>query len=114
MAEVGLSELQALISGFGMGFAQVPQGTSIDYPGVDLASGDPMTAAFWQPSAGGFRPVSQIAMVSPEGRIGVWMHAGRPLLWSKDMAAVKRVRRLAGKAATRLGRNRMRYRRGGR
>lgn len=110
MAEMGLSILNEILSGVGqlaLGYAQarVPSGTDIDYPGSDLGPGDPMVDAFFTAGGGGgYRPIPQIAMIAPDGKIGVWMHAGRPMLWSKDFAAVKRVRRLAGKAAARVGR----------
>jgi len=110
--EVGLSQLNSLLSGIATQFGQLPADTTVDYPGVGMGAGDPMSGAFWAPTATGFRPISNIAMISPDGRIGVWNHAGRPLLWSKDLAAVKRVRRIAGKAASKLGGVRRSSRRG--
>lgn len=51
------------------------------------------------------RPIKRIYQQNPQHpeRIDVWEHAGRPVLYSRDLATCRRVRRIARHARRRLG-----------
>lgn len=52
-------------------------------------------------------PIRELHAVNPmTGRIEVWRHMGRPVLFSGDFAAVRRVSRVSARARRRLGRKR--------
>lgn len=90
----------------------LPGDTSIDLPGADLWPGDPMANALWTRGASGYRQTSTLVVPSPDGRIGFWKAMGRPVLFSGDLAACRRVNKIAarvGRVARRRG-----GRRGGR
>lgn len=101
----------------GMGLA-LPGGTDIDLPGADLLPGDPMSRSFWTTgNTMRYRQVPEIVLPSPDGRLGVWKSAGRPILYSGDLAACRRVNRVASRVARvarRRGGSSVRRRRGGR
>jgi len=51
------------------------------------------------PTTSALRAVRMFRITNPSNGQDVWYrNAGRPILWSGDFAAVKRVRRVAGKA----------------
>jgi len=84
---------------------EAPIGTSPpDYPGADILPGDPMVRSLWRPTASGFRQIPTLTVQSPTGKYGFWKAMGRPLLFSGDLAACKRVARVASRAARRSGR----------
>lgn len=61
------------------------------------------TSPFAQPSAGGVRATTFVAAHPVTGK-AVWFRpAGRPILWSSDLSACRRVKRIAGRARRRLG-----------
>lgn len=72
--------------------------------GIQL-SGGPAGFFFRAPGAGvGARPVSTITLPIPgTNRMATWKYMGRPLLYSGDLAAAKRVRRVASRAKRRVG-----------
>ncbi|MEE8551613.1 MAG: hypothetical protein V3T08_10210 [Gemmatimonadota bacterium] len=108
-------------------FPTLPAGrVPISFPTFDTGGGPPTMAtpsifrqasvmapqpepfAFDQPcpsffKSGGMtaRPTRFITAVNPAtGQLTWWEHAGRPVLMSRDLAVVKRVRRIAAKAGT--------------
>jgi len=88
-------------------YLQQPMGTETDYPGYDLSPGDPVQRVFWRPGGGtGERAVAAIPIFSPSGRLGVWKYMGRPILFSGDLAAARRVQRVASRASRFGGRRR--------
>lgn len=72
----------------------LPSGTGTDLPGIDTSM------------QGAFSPGTRGIVVVPtaDGRLTFWRSAGRPMLWSGDLAAVKRVKRAASKAGRGFGR----------
>lgn len=86
-------------AGFGIPESGLQPG---DLPGADLAFGDPMTRSLWKQGATGYR-AQRLVFPDPTGKLHFWMPAGRPLLFSGDLAAARRVSRVASKAARRVG-----------
>jgi hypothetical protein len=68
------------------------------------------TVTLWKRTGGGFRPVPNFYGVNPAtGRMNAWVNAGRPLLWSRDLAVCRNVDRIARRALrSRGGRGRTR------
>lgn len=70
---------------FGGGQAMTPQGA--------------VCPTLFVPARSALRAVRMFRITNPSTGADVWYrNAGRPILWSGDFAAVKRVRRVAGKA----------------
>lgn len=62
------------------------------------------TGVLFRRTAAGVRAQRAIEARHPtSGRIVTWLHAGRPLLYTGDLAACKRVNRIAGRAMRRMG-----------
>jgi len=92
-------------------YLSLPGGTDVDLPGYDLGSGDPMSTGTWTQGGAGYRQLQTLVIPSPDGKLGFWKAAGRPILFAGDLAACKRVNRVASRASRAIGR---RSRRGGR
>lgn len=93
----------------------LPGGTDIDLPGSDLGFGDPLSTATHRQTMSGWRPIPTLVVPSPDGKLSFFKSMGRPILFSGDLAATRRVARVASRAARSVGRGRsMRRRRGGR
>lgn len=105
-----------LFNRFTNGGIALPGGTDYDLPGADLGFGDPMSTALWRQTGTGYRQLATAVIPSPDGKLGFWKAAGRPVLFSGDLAACKRVQRVASRASRAVGRSRGygRRRRGGR
>lgn len=74
-------------------------------PGGLALSDLPLGGALFRPTAGRFRPARVIVVPNPmTGEPTFFGHLGRPLLFSRDLSAHKKVNRLARKAAGRRGR----------
>lgn len=76
-----------------------------DIPGIDIV---PQGAVCISPRpTGSFRLPSRVDVPVPQRdgtmRFTTFKNMGRPILWSGDLAAVKRVRRVASKAKRRVG-----------
>lgn len=95
-------------------YLSLPQGSDVDLPGYDMGSGDPMSTSTWTQGGAGYRQLQTLVIPSPDGKLGFWKAAGRPILFAGDLAACKRVNRVAARAARTMGRSRTRSRRGGR
>lgn len=86
-------------------YLSLPQGTSIDLPGSDFGSGDPLSTSTWRAGTAGFRQIPTLVIPSPDGRLGFWKASGRPILFAGDLAACKRVSRVAMRASRAVGRS---------
>ena len=96
-----------IIGNYLEGDARLPEGTDVDMPGVGFGSGDPISTAVWrQGGGGGYSQLATLVVPSPDGRIGFWKASGRPLLFSGDLAACKRVARVAMRASRAIGHRR--------
>lgn len=78
------------------------------YAGGDpLDDMSPMTQSdslFLRQTMTGWRAAGGVVVLpTPDNRLTFWRSLGKPMLWSGDMAAVKRVKRAAGKASSRVG-----------
>jgi len=64
---------------------------------------------FFVQSPPGLRPQKDITQQNPvTGKIEFWRHMGRPVLFTGDLATVRRVSRVASRLNRRLGRRRPR------
>ncbi len=62
---------------------------------------DPGCPSFFRPGGMTARPTRFITATNPAtGALTFWEHAGQPIMFSRDLAVCKRVRRIAGKAGT--------------
>ena len=79
------------------GIIQAPQpvGPSLTNPfGID-----PSCPSFFRTGGVTARPTRFITATNPAtGALTFWEHAGAPILFTRDLAVVKRVRRIASKA----------------
>jgi hypothetical protein len=58
------------------------------------------TATLWRRSATGFRPVHTLTAANPSsGSLSTWVNMGRPVLYTGDLSACKRVNRIAARVA---------------
>lgn len=94
------------------GYAEFP-GEPGDLAGADLSWGDPATRTFFSQGTGSYRPQA-FSAVDPTGKRHFFGPMGRPMLWSRDFAAAKRLDRIARKASRGRSRGGYRRRRGGR
>jgi len=99
---LGLGKAAKFIGGLFEGGAGVSRQA---LPG-GLAIGDlPLGGALFRPRMGGLTPARVVVVPNPlTGEPIFFGHLGRPLLFSRDLAAHKKVNRLARKAASRRGR----------
>ncbi len=62
---------------------------------------DPGCPSFFRAGGMTARPTRFITATNPAtGALTFWEHAGQPIMFSRDLAVCKRVRRIAGKAGT--------------
>lgn len=62
---------------------------------------DPGCPSFFRAGGMTARPTRFITQTNPAtGALTFWEHAGQPILFSRDLRVVKRVRRIASKAGT--------------
>ncbi len=62
---------------------------------------DPACPSFFRTGGQTARPTRFITATNPaSGALTFWEHAGSPILFTRDLAVVKRVRRIASKAGT--------------
>jgi hypothetical protein len=87
-------------------YLSLPQGTDTDLPGSDMGRGDPMSTSTWQQTRTGYSQLSTLVIPSPDGKLGFWKASGRPILFSGDLAACKRVARVAARASRAIGHRR--------
>lgn len=67
-----------------------------------LGLGGDVSSDAFIPTGGRYRPSTTIEMQNPlTGKTHYWRHLGRPVLWSSDYAACKRVKKVASKARSR-------------
>jgi len=52
----------------------------------------------YTPTVGGYRAKRRVITVSPSGNLTYWRNMGQPILYSGDLAACKRVRKVASRA----------------
>lgn len=77
---------------------------TIDLPGIDIFQGGGCpTMPFTSAAASGVRAATFGVPHPVTGRWTWFKPAGRPLLWSGDLSACRRVRKIAGRARRRLG-----------
>jgi len=77
--------------GIPTGGAQVPNGTAP----VSMAGCGNL---FRAPTSLRVSPVPEISQIGPDGRCHTWKYAGRPILFSRDIAVARRVDKIARKA----------------
>ena len=99
-----------ILGAFGGGFNQTAFGQQFpgepgDLAGADWASGDPATRTFFREGTGRYTPQPFFAP-DPTGKIHFFGPMWRPVLWSRDLAATRRVARIARKASRAGGRRR--------
>lgn len=83
----------------GVGGQLVPSGLGGGMAGMMEATGLCPTGALFEPGRVTARPVREITDRNPEtGRLETWLHAGRPVLYTGDLRASKRVKKLAARA----------------
>jgi len=80
---------------------------------VQALRGGALTAAspgrFFQPTTRSVVPIRDLTDVNPAtGKTHFWRHMGTPVLFSGDLATVRRVSRIASRVNRRLGRRRPR------
>lgn len=97
--DTGMGILDPYLQAVGLG-AQQPTGVLTGAAGLPLPGQAGMALApgglFGVPSAVSARPISQIEAVNPmTGKTHVWKHMGRPVLYTGDLAACRRVNRVA-------------------
>jgi hypothetical protein len=95
----GLDVIRSVLQQGGGAGLQLPPGTDVDLPGYDIYPGDPMSRGMWRQTASGYSQVSTLIVPSPTGKLGFWKAQGRPILFSGDLAAARRVSRVASRAA---------------
>ena len=68
--------------------------------GLGLEGDIERTATLWRRTAGGFSPVRTITARHPtSGSLSTWVNMGRPVLYTGDLSACKRVNRIAARTA---------------
>ncbi len=94
----GIAELLGLNGGVGTALQQRQAGALAVSPG-----------RFFQPTMTSVVPIRDLTDVNPAtGKTHFWRHMGTPVLFSGDLATVKRVSRIASRVNRRLGRRRPR------
>lgn len=82
-------------------YSQAPTVTTagLDIPGMDIApQGGAELFSPFVPTMGGARAQAFVASNPMTGRLTWFKPAGRPILWSGDLSAAKRVRKVAARA----------------
>ena len=75
------------------GIVQAPQPVPFGF--------DPACPSFFKPPSATSRPIRFITATNPAtGALTFWEHAGQPVMFSRDLAVCKRVRRIAARAGT--------------
>lgn len=91
----------------GVGPLALPGGAPLRTVAVDafgLEFGGPTEGQFFIPNRNGTRPANVVSLADPDtGEPRFFGHLGRPLLFSRDMRAHRRVNKLASKARRRSG-----------
>lgn len=96
----GIAELLGLNGGTGVGPMQLRQQTGA----LAVSPG-----RFFQPTMRSVVPIRDLTDVNPAtGKTHFWRHMGTPVLFSGDLATVRRVSRIASRVNRRLGRRRPR------
>ncbi len=82
-------------------------------PSMGCAVGPMSCSSLFEPTCHGtLRAAREVTAINPQtGKIHFFKNAGRPVLWSSDLAAAKRVRKVASKAARSMPRRRTTRRR---
>lgn len=90
----------------GVQFPLLPSGTQIqtasvlNVPQPRAWAPDPSCPSFFEPTNGSPRPVALLQAANPvTGKMAYWEHAGRPVLFSRDLRVCKRVGKIAARAA---------------
>jgi hypothetical protein len=87
--------IPGMIAGYGIGEAfDSPQLPAVAGGGVMAAGGTPM----FRPTMAGYRAQTFRAQNPATGQDVYFKPAGRPILWSSDLTACKRVRKVAARA----------------
>ena len=85
------------------GVGSVLTGAGIGAGISSLFGGCPSSEPFARSASSGVRAQTFFAAHPETGRLVWFRPAGRPLLWSGDLSAARRVRKIAGRARRRVG-----------
>jgi hypothetical protein len=110
--DTGMGILDPYLQQIGLGPATQPGGVVTGAGGLPLPGQAPMALApgglFGAPSAVAARAIPQIEAVNPvTGKTHVWKHMGRPVLYTGDLAACRRVNRVAKRVAKAMPKRRL-------